>query len=67
MDACHRFQVVKIETDPNPTLVERYKVYGLPTILIFKDGKVVEGSKREGAISQQQLEDYLTKHDIKAS
>ena len=66
-DVCHRFQVVKIETDPNPTLVERYKVYGLPTILIFKEGKVVEGSKREGAISKQQLEDYLTKHDIKAS
>ena len=44
--------------------MERFKVYGLPTIVIFKNGEVVEGSKREGAITKKQLEDYLTKHDI---
>ena len=55
---------MKIETDPNPSLVERYKVYGLPTIVIFKNGEPVEGSKREGAITIKQLEDYLTKYDI---
>ena len=57
-------KVVKIETDSSPALVERFKVYGLPTIVIFKNGEVVEGSKREGAITKKQLEDYLTKHDI---
>ena len=59
-----KLKVVKIETDSSPALVERFKVYGLPTIVIFKDGEVVEGSKREGAITKKQLEDYLTKYDI---
>jgi thioredoxin 1 len=42
-------KVVKIETDPNPSLVEKYGIYGLPTVLLFKGGAMVEGSKREGA------------------
>ncbi len=44
-----RLKIVKIETDPNPALVEKYGVYGLPTVILFKDGKEVAGSKREGA------------------
>jgi hypothetical protein len=43
---------VKIETDPNPALVEKYGVYGLPTVMLFKGGAAVEGSKREGALSR---------------
>ncbi len=42
--------MVKIETDPNPALVEKYGIYGLPTVMIFKGGAAVEGSKREGAL-----------------
>ena len=42
--------MVKIETDPNPSLVEKYGIYGLPTVLLFKGGAMVEGSKREGAL-----------------
>eukprot|EP00249_Psilotum_nudum_P009423 c21927_g1_i1 orf=125-673(+) len=48
-------KVFKIETDANPKLVERYKVYGLPTILLFKDGREVPGSRREGAINKKKL------------
>ena len=40
---------MKIETDPNPALVEKYAVYGLPTVMLFKGGQAVDGSKREGA------------------
>lgn len=59
-----KIKVVKIETDPNPALVEKYGVYGLPTIVLFKDGKVVEGSKREGAISKDKLVAYLKTHGV---
>jgi thioredoxin 1 len=41
-------KVVKIECDGNPALVEKYKVYGLPTLIMFKDGVCVEESKNEG-------------------
>ncbi len=44
-----KLKVVKIETDPNPALVEKYAVYGLPTVMVFKGGQALEGSKKEGA------------------
>lgn len=52
-------KVVKVETDPNPQLVEKYKVYGLPTLILFQNGEVVPGSRREGAISLKKMESML--------
>tara|TARA_B100000519_G_scaffold138646_1_gene120081 strand:+ start:677 stop:1354 length:678 start_codon:yes stop_codon:yes gene_type:complete len=57
-------KIVKIETDPNPILVEKYEVYGLPTLMVFKDGEPVKGSKREGAINLAKLKDYLQTHGV---
>lgn len=56
-----KLKVVKVETDPNPKLVERYKVYGLPTLIMFRDGKVISGGRYEGAISLAKLESMLKK------
>jgi thioredoxin 1 len=66
MDAVDRkyekkLKVVKIETDPNPKLVEKYKVYGLPTLIMFRDGEVISGGRYEGAISLAKLESMLMK------
>ena len=55
-------KVVKIECDGNPALVEKYKVYGLPTLIMFKDGVCVEESKNEGAISYDKLKVWVTEH-----
>ncbi|KAL6757547.1 thioredoxin-like protein [Haematococcus lacustris] len=57
-------KVVKIEHDSNPKLIAKYKVYGLPTLLLFKDGQEVSGSKREGAVTKPMLQEYLRKHAI---
>jgi len=54
-----KVKIVKIDVDANKELVEQYQVYGLPTLLLFKDGKVIEGSKREGAIPKPKIVDYL--------
>ena len=51
--------MVKVETDPNPKLVEKYKVYGLPTLILFEGGQEVPGSRREGAVSMPKLESML--------
>lgn len=59
-----RLKVVKIEADPNPSLVEKYKVYGLPTFVLFKDGRVIDGSQKEGAIAEKQLRAYLEQHKV---
>ncbi|KAL4852836.1 Thioredoxin X [Chlorella vulgaris] len=59
-------KVTKMEADPNPALVEEYKVYGLPCFLLFRDGALVEGSRTEGAMSKKGLQEYLAKHGISA-
>jgi len=57
-------KVVKVEHDKNPALIEKYKVYGLPTLILFKGGEPIEGSKREGAINKAMLVDYLKKYSV---
>ncbi|GAB2275298.1 hypothetical protein Dimus_010059 [Dionaea muscipula] len=54
-----RLTVVKIDHDANPKLIEEYKVYGLPTLILFKDGKEVQESRREGAITKAKLKEYV--------
>uniref|UniRef100_A0A7S3QW98 Thioredoxin domain-containing protein n=1 Tax=Dunaliella tertiolecta TaxID=3047 RepID=A0A7S3QW98_DUNTE len=52
-------KVVKIRHDSCPKLIQQYKVYGLPAFLIFKNGELVPGCKREGAVNQKMLADYI--------
>lgn len=54
-----RLTVVKIDHDANPKLIEEYKVYGLPSLILFKDGEEVPESRREGAITKVKLKEYL--------
>lgn len=51
--------MVKIDHDANPELIKDYKVYGLPFLLLFKDGKEIPKSRREGAITKAKLKEYL--------
>jgi len=51
-----RLRVVKINTDENPGLGQRYGIQGIPTMMIFKDGQLVSrwsGALPEGAIRQR--------------
>lgn len=57
-------KVVKVEADPNPDLMSKYEVYGLPTLLLFKDGEEVPGSHWEGAINKAKLLAWLEKHGV---
>ncbi|KZV49368.1 hypothetical protein F511_10908 [Dorcoceras hygrometricum] len=54
--------VVKVDHDLNPQLIEKYKVYGLPTLIVFQDGQEVPGSRKEGAITKAKLKEYVDKH-----
>lgn len=57
-------KVVKVNADPCPALMEKYKVYGLPCLLLIRGGEEVEGSHREGAITKKGLAEYLEKNGI---
>ena len=54
-----RLKIVKIDHDANPQLIEEYKVFGLPTLILFKNGQEVPGSRREGAITKDKFKQYL--------
>ncbi|KAM7261682.1 hypothetical protein ACFE04_020759 [Oxalis oulophora] len=54
-----RLTVVKIDHDANPKLIEEYKVYGLPALILFKNGKEIPESRREGAITKVKLKEYV--------
>ncbi|TVU16568.1 hypothetical protein EJB05_40139, partial [Eragrostis curvula] len=54
-----RLKIVKIDHDANPQLIEEYKVFGLPTLILFKNGQEVPGSRREGAMIKDKFKQYL--------
>lgn len=51
---------------PAPCHPRPLQVYGLPTLILFKDGQEVAGSHREGAVTKAMLQTYLTKHGVVA-
>lgn len=55
-----KIKFVKVEADPNPTLVKDYKVYGLPFLALFQDGKVL--FQHEGAINKAKLKALIDKN-----
>ncbi|KAK9115534.1 hypothetical protein Sjap_014481 [Stephania japonica] len=54
-----KVKIYKMDHDKNPELIEKYKVYGLPTLILFKDGKEVPESRSEGAMTKKKLKDHL--------
>ncbi|KAA3453735.1 thioredoxin Y1, chloroplastic [Gossypium australe] len=48
-----KIQVVKIDTEKYPSIADKYNIQGLPTFIIFKDGKPLD--RFEGALGADQL------------
>ncbi|WP_422858455.1 thioredoxin [Flagellimonas sp. S174] len=52
-----RAKIVKIDVDKNPKLAAQYQVRGVPTLIIFKEGKPVW--RQSGVVQAQSLENEL--------
>jgi thioredoxin 1 len=52
--------VVKLNVDENPSTSQRYGIKGIPTMILFKDGK--EEERVVGATSKENLSRLLAKH-----
>ncbi|MGC8971551.1 MAG: thioredoxin [bacterium] len=52
-----RIKVVKVNVDENPDLAMRYGIQAIPTLLIFKEGKVV--GEIVGYVSKRVLKDRI--------
>lgn len=55
-----RVTVGKLNVDENPATAERFSVRGIPTLLIFKGGEVVESIV--GLTDKQHLKSLIEKH-----
>ncbi|MGA2330962.1 MAG: thioredoxin domain-containing protein [Syntrophales bacterium] len=49
-----RLKVARLNVDDNPAVCAQYAVQGVPTILIFKDGKLM--NKMVGVLSKEEIE-----------
>jgi thioredoxin 1 len=56
-----KVRIIKIDVDKNPHLASRYQVSGVPTLALFKNGKMLW--RKSGAlpihILQQELAQYI--------
>ena len=52
----------KLEVDENPSTAERFQVFSIPTMIIFKNGSEVE--RLVGLCPKNKIADSLNKHSI---
>src|SRR5947209_11254370 len=53
-------RIVKLNVDYNPSVSQRYGIKGIPTLILFKNGK--EEERVVGATSEQVISRLLDKH-----
>jgi thioredoxin 1 len=51
----------KLNTDENQDIAARFQVQAIPTLLIFKDGKLAD--RKVGALPKKALADELTRYN----
>ena len=53
-----KVKIVKIDVDQNPGVTQQYRIQAMPTLLMFKDGKVA--ATQVGALVQKRkLEEWI--------
>lgn len=52
--------IAKVNTDENRNTPGRFGVRGIPTLVLFKEGQVID--QRTGASSKSNLDEWLEKH-----
>ena len=55
-----KLKVTKLDVDANPQTAMQFGIRSIPTLLIFKDGKVVE--QIVGAVPKRHLVEKITPH-----
>jgi thioredoxin 1 len=55
-----KVKMCKMNTDQNIKTAQRFRIMSIPTLIVFKDGQVVD--QFTGAMSKEQLAGKLAKH-----
>jgi len=52
--------IIKIDVDKNPALAAQYQIQGVPTLILFKQGKPLW--RRSGVVPVSELQQVITQH-----
>ena len=52
-----KITIYKCNVDDSPAIAERFEIMSIPSLLIFKDGKLI--ARRTGGSSEQHLIDWI--------
>lgn len=55
-----RVKIIKIDVDQNSAMASRYQIQSVPTLIVFKDGKLVW--RQSGVVSKNDLRGVLMKN-----
>ena len=56
-------EMLNIDVDDNPSIVQEYRIRAYPTVILIKNGRIIE--KMIGATSHSEVEQFLLKNSIK--
>ena len=56
-----KIKILKINIDENPHTPQKYGVRGIPTLMLFKEGKLID--TKVGSLPKSSLDDWL-KHNL---
>lgn len=55
-----KLRVLKIDIDKNPATAQQFNIQGVPTLILFKEGKVLW--RQSGAMSSSQISAAVSSH-----
>lgn len=55
-----KYKIFKVNIDESPNLTNRFKINTVPTLAIFKDGKLTE--KYIGYMNKEEIVNFMDKH-----
>ncbi|WP_205502012.1 thioredoxin [Rufibacter psychrotolerans] len=55
-----KLKVIKIDVDKNPAVAQQYRIQGIPTLLLFQEGKQLW--RQSGVVPAHQLSQVVQQH-----